>query len=432
MRSRIVAGLVGMLALSHGGVAGAEGRVPLEDLLFEKGVITKDEAASVQKKKISSALDRITFSGDIRLRHESFYQDSGAADRHRQRFRLRLGADLKLETVTVGIRLASGTGEQTSTNQSFDNLFSQKPLWIDRAYVRWQPERARWLSLTGGRMPNPFFTVYSSDVFWDDDLNPEGVAEHMTFKAGDADLFVNLAQLVLDEDSSGTPDTDQWLYGQQVGVKVSPTRTVQTTLAIAYYNAVNVQNNNLGQTVCQSGNSRSQAACPTSTTQTADLTTGNVTTTTTQSRLINDYNVADVTAMVGFKVMALPVSVMADYVTNTADTVLSPGGVETENSGYQAGLILGKAGDPQTWEMAYFYKRLGTDATLADIADSDFGTGGTARKGHIVWAAYNPNKAVQLKAKYFMVGIDDEQITPPSSSFPDHINRLQADVSVKF
>ncbi len=416
MKRSLGAVLVGLLTFSYAGIAAAEGRVPLEDLLFDKGILTKDEAASVQKRKISSAIDRITFAGDIRLRHESFYNTT-ADDRHRQRFRLRLGADLKLETITVGIRLASGTGEQVSTNQSFDNLSSQKALWIDRAYIRWQGESLRWLSLTGGRMPNPFFTVYSSDVVWDDDFNPEGVAENLKFKLGGAELFVNLAQIVLDEDSSGTPDTDQWLFGQQVGATTSPVHDVKTTLAVAYYNAVNVQfpSGTLSQAVVQSGNSRCDVNTPP-----PNAPPGCV-----ANQLLNDYNVVDVTAMVGFKVMALPVSVMADYVTNTADTVDSTG-AETENSGYQAGFILGKASDPQTWEVAYFYKQLGTDATLADIADSDWGTGGTDRKGSIVWAAYNPNKALQVKMKYFKTKREDDQATP------NDINRLQADLSVKF
>lgn len=48
--------------------------------------------------------------------------------------------------------------------------------------------------------------------------------------------------------------------------------------------------------------------------------------------------------------------------------------------GYQAGVIVGKASDPQSWEAAYFYKLVETDATVADLADSDFGNGGTNRK----------------------------------------------------
>jgi hypothetical protein len=392
--------------------AWAEGRVPLEELLFEKGILTKDEAASVQKKKFSPALDRLTFSGDVRLRHESFYQNT-TDDRHRQRFRLRLGADLKLDTITVGIRLASGTGEQVSTNKSFDNLSSQTALYIDRAFVKWQGVNSRWLTLTGGRMANPFWTVYSTDAVWDDDYNPEGVAEQFAWKMGGTDVFLNVAQIVLDEDSSGKPSTDQWLFGQQVGVKASPLKDVKTGLAVAYYNTVNGQNGTFGQGVVQTGNSRCDVGPPA-------VPAGCV-----ANQLVNDYNVVDVTAEVATKVASLPVSVMGDYIQNTVDTETAAG-VPTKNSGYQAGLIVGKASDAKTWEAAYFFKTVGTDATLADVADSDFGAGGTNRTGHIMWAAYNPAKFMQVKLKYFLTEIEDDTATP------NDINRLQADLSIKF
>ena len=399
-------GLMAAVALVCASAAGAraEDRTSLEELLFDKGVITKDEAVMVQGRKFAKWVDRVTFGGDIRLRHESFYRNT-ADDRHRQRFRLRFGPELKIGSLTVGIRLASGTGEQVSTNKSFDNLSSQTALYIDRAFVKWHNPDLRWLTLTGGRMPNPFFTVYSSDVVWDDDLNPEGFAQGIVLKPGGLELFLNTAQFVMDEDSGGRPSTDQWLFGQQVGVKVGPLHNVQTTVAAAYYNTVNGQNGSFGQTAVQDGNSRVAGTPPTA--------------------LVNDYNVVDLTALLALKLGAFPVSLMGDYVTNTADTV-DASGAETKNSGYQAGLLLGKASDPQTWEAAYFYKQVGTDATLADVADSDFGNGGTDRKGHIMWAAYNPTKALQMKVKYFKTEREDDSATP------NDINRLQADLSVKF
>jgi hypothetical protein len=389
-----------------------EERKSLEELLFDKGVITKDEAATVQGRKFAKWVDRITFGGDIRLRHESFYRNT-ADDRHRQRFRLRFGPELKVGNLLVGIRLASGTGEQVSTNRSFDNLSSQTALYIDRAFVKWNNPALRWLTLTGGRMPNPFFTHYSSDLVWDDDLNPEGFAESLTLKFGSAAFFLNLGQFVLDEDSSGKPSTDQWLFGQQLGVTIEPVKDVKATLAAAYYNTVNGQNGTFGQAAVQDGNSRCVVGPPA-------VPTGCV-----ANQLVNDYNVVDVTAGLGLKLGPLPLMVMGDYVTNTADTKDALG-AETKNSGYQAGLILGKASDAQTWEAAYFYKQVGTDATLADVADSDFGNGGTDRKGHIIWAAYNPSKALQVKVKYFKTEREDDLATP------NDINRLQADLSVKF
>src|SRR3990172_6348464 len=238
MNTRRLGTLVALgLLLLWSGSAFAEGeRKSLDELLVEKGVISKDEAASVQGRKFAAWVDRVTFSGDLRLRDEVFWRDP-ASDRHRARFRLRLASELKIQDLTVGIRLASGTGEQISTNQSFDDLASQKGLWIDRAYLRWQRSGLKWLTLIGGKMPNPFFTVYSTDAMWDEDVNPEGFAENLNFSLGaSGNLFVNVAQIVLDEDSSGSLSTDQWLFGQQVGIALEPMKDAKATLAATYYN----------------------------------------------------------------------------------------------------------------------------------------------------------------------------------------------------
>jgi hypothetical protein len=404
---RWIAGLlVGPSAMVAATLAGAEERQPLEDLLIEKGVITQDEAESVQGRKFARWVDQTTFSGDIRLREDSTWRDAPAeSDRHRLRFRLRVGADLKVQDLMVGIRVASGTGEQFSTNQSFDNLSSQKGLWIDRAYLRWQGAGSKWLTLTGGRMPNPFWTVYSTDAVWDEDVNPEGLAESVSVAfGGSGKMFVNLAQIVLDEDSAGSLSTDQWLFGQQVGVALEPMKDTTATVAVTYYNFTNVENNSLGQVACNPGNTRGPGTCPT-------------------APLLNDYDVLDLTGHVGFKVRGLPVAVMGDYLVNTANPKDALG-QETDDAGYQVGFIVGKAAEAKTWELAYFHKVLGTDATVADLADADFGTGGTDRRGDIVWAAYNPTKYLQAKAKY----VDTETLSPGQ----DGVKRLQADLVVKF
>jgi hypothetical protein len=388
----------------------AADKKPLKEILYSKGDLTTDETASVQETKLSQWVERVTLSGDLRLRHESIMKDP-ALDRHRQRFRLRIAADTKIEDFIVGIRLASGTGEQVSTNQSFDNLSSQKPLWIDRAFLSWQGSETKWLRLTGGRMANPFFTVYSTDAVWDDDFNPEGFAENFNFKLNDNFmLFFNTGQIVLDEDSGD--NNDQWLFGEQVGVNIAPLKDVKTTLAIAYYDFTNTNKGTFGQAVCQSGNTRvnpcSAAANP--------------------GLLLNDYNVLDVTAQVGMKAGTLPVSLMGDYVKNMASPKTAAG-VDSGDTGYQVGLILGKASDPGTWEVAYLYKVLETDATLADVSDSDFGDGGTDRRGHIVWGAYSLTKYLQFKTKYFITKKESQTAVP---STHDDINRLQVDLVMKF
>lgn len=74
------------------------------------------------------------------------------------------------------------------------------------------------------------------------------------------------------------------------------------------------------------------------------------------------------------------------------------------------------------------FKRVETDATVADVADSDFGDGGTNRQGHLGWVAYNPSEWLQVKGKYFTTKVINESLAPTV----DNINRLQLDCSVKF
>lgn len=408
---RVMAGLaVGLWVVSQTNPAAAQGRKPLQELLVEKGVITKEDAESVQGRRFAAWVDQVTVAGDLRLRHESFWRNAPTeTDRHRQRFRLRFGADLKVQDLTVGIRLASGTGEQVSTNQSFDSLSSEKGFWIDRAYLRWQGSGSQWLTLTGGKMPKPFFTVPSTDVVWDDDMNPEGFAENVNVAlGGSGKVFVNLAQIVLDEDSAGSLSTDQWLFGQQVGAVMEPAKETKVTLAATYYNFTSIENGNFGQVTCNPGNTRtSPCGSPLAGT----------------GVLLNDYNVLDVTGHLALKAGGLPIAVMGDYVLNTANPQDSVGR-ETDDTGYQVGVIVGKAVEAKTWELAYFHKVVGTDATLADLADADFGTGGTDRRGDIVWVAYNPTKYLQAKVKAF----NTEKISPGQ----DDVKRLQADLVVKF
>lgn len=414
MRRFILIGLIafGILSASNRPLF-AEPKT-LEEILVEKGTLTKEEAASLQETKLTKWVDRLTFSGDLRLRFESLMRDAPNTDRNRERFRLRLGTTLKVDDLLVGIQFASGEGSttalegsQTSTNQSFDNLFSQKRIWLQQAYLQWKA--TQWLALTGGKMPNPFYRANGSEIIWDDDLTPEGFAESLTFKATDMIvLFVNAGQFVLDEDR--TDNNDQWLLAEQAGVQLGFTKETKATLAGTYYNFKNATRNNFGQVTVQDGNTR--VAVP------AGNTDANV-----PNTLANAFRVLDITVELSTQVGSLPLVVQGDYVKNLADTTTD------KDTGYQVGLRIGRASDPQTWEVVYFYKLLETDATVADITDSDFGpNGGTNRKGHVAWIAYSPTKALQLRTKYSVTQVEDETLPPGV----DDAKRFQIDLLAKF
>lgn len=387
---------------------GAWGLIALGIVALFTPAVHADAALSGEKW-----VDTLKFSGDMRIRHEGFYykQDGTAAntqDRSRERMRIRFGALATMQDWTVGLRLASGTGEQVSTNQTYTNAFSQKGLWIDQAYLQWRAHE--YLKLTGGRMPNPIWRTYASDIVWDDDVNPEGYAESVDMPLGDRTaFFANLAQFPLFE-ARATPDP--WMFANQIGTRVKLNEDTRLSMAGSYYGFVNEKSAAFGAGVQQQGNSRVGAT----------------------SQLATALQLFHFTGELATHLVSLPVSFQGDFVHNARDSQ------KAGSNGYQTGAVFGKAKDAKTWEFAYFWKYAQFNSSFADLADSDFGNGGLNRKGHIFWIAYAPRDYVQLKAKYFVT----ETINPfiqstglsgatfNGTSNNGNINRFQLDCVVKF
>lgn len=391
----------------------------LTDLLVEKGTLSKEEADSLPKRSIASYVDKITLYGDFRLRQETMWyagDDNDTKNKNRQRIRLRIGSDITEGPIMLHIRLASGAGEQLSANQSLQNLSSEKPFWIDRAYV--ELKQIPDLSVKGGRMANPFYVSLTGELVFDVDYNPEGFAEAYAVKLGEMiRVLAMLGQIVLD--GNGTGKDGQWMLAYQVetDVKMEP---VGFNLAVLYYTLANGNNGNFSQVTTQDGNTRVPPAVP------GDPT--NV--------LANSFNVVDATASVHFMAV-LPITISADVVKNLRDTVQSATPkVENENTAWAAGFKIGKAGGPNTAEFGYMYRSIQAEATLADLADSDWGpNGGTNRIGHIIWTAYSFTKSTQVKLKFFDTKMKNEDLlttSVPGSDPNPTFQRVQVDLSVKF
>jgi hypothetical protein len=356
---------------------------------------------------IGKMITNLKISGDIRLRQENFWKASaGQRDRSRQRYRFRLGIQSQIQDITIGFRMASGTGEQVSTNQSFDNLSSQKQIWIDQAYVQWKA--FTWLSLPGVHMENPFWRVYSSDVMWDGDVNPEGFAQKFEYRFHERFTgFANFGQFVLDEDSTET--RDQWMFGHQVGMKTKILEENYWTLAGTLYQFKYENLNNFAAAVNNEGGTRKTVGA------TTDI-------------YAASFTIVHLTQEISAKLGPWPFKLHADYVKNVESNGPLGAAVAPEQAGYQIGGQLGKAGAAKTWEVAYYYKWLETNAVISDLADSDFGDGGTNRRGHILWIGFAPRDYINLTAKLFVTEVIRPALPPGS----DNINRLQLDMSVKF
>jgi hypothetical protein len=362
------------------------------------------------KIKISGLLDELKLGGDLRIREETRYVSgsiAGAGNKNRQRFRLRLSADATEGPVVVHIRLASGQGEQVSTNQSERNLAAEKPFWIDKAYV--ELKQIPMVVLEGGKMSNLFFMGATNQIVWDDDFNPEGFGQRFSMNLDDSgSVFVNLGQLILNGDTSGSKA--QWLIVGQAGTELK-TEPGVFKVDILFYEEEKGREAPFQPGVTQDGNTRK-----------AD------------GSLRNSFRVINVNASAKLKVV-IPVAISVDYAHNLADTTQADGSTNA-NTAYGFGVQLGKAKGPNTVEAGFEYRSIEADAVLCDINDSDFGpNGGTNRKGFKAWGAYGLTDSTQLKLTVFDTTLKDENL-PPVPAASDKTNpsqfRVQGDLVVSF
>lgn len=381
-------------------------------------VLSAPASAQLDKLKLSDAIQSLAYSGDLRLRNDvrgrrggGLKNAGGVSNASQQRFRLRWGLEAQLpDNVAAGFRLASGTGEQVSTNQSAGKLGSQKSIFIDLAYLKWKPavnENAAAV-LLGGRMANPLWRPYSADVVWDDDFNPEGAGESIEWLFPDAgvSVFANGLQMVADQDS-GT-GKNQWEFSQQLGFETRLGFGTRLRMAGAYHKWSDEGRSSLSAAAVQDGNRR--------------LANGG---------LANNFGVGEITAQLTGWAGRVPVNLQGTVARNLiARNFSAPAALvgPVARDAYQAGIIVGAAKAKGSWEAAYFKKYAQTDATVADVSDSDFGDGGTNRVGHIVWLGYAPRDWMQVKVKAFFTDSIDRDFAPGDKA----VNRLQTDLSVKF
>src|SRR6266705_5155175 len=158
--------------------------------------------------KIPDWVTSVRLVDDLRLRYDGAYApDSDFVSRHRVRPRLRLGGIVTLkDDFEIGFRLASAPsvgkdsgGDPLSTNQTFEDNGSRKPVGIDWAFARWTPiHTPKWTgSFALGKLENP--PNYTEDVF-DVDYTPEGLAEQFAWTPNaNHTISTYFGQYMLDE-----------------------------------------------------------------------------------------------------------------------------------------------------------------------------------------------------------------------------------------
>lgn len=391
-------------------------------------------------------VSRFKWDGDFRLRYQRDQFDKNnitpanlalfgtnmnntTEDRDRLRVRLRLNAGIKVaDDWTAGLRLSTGgTSEPVSTNQTLGSSFNKYTVVFDRAYIKYDPYR--WLSVTGGRMPNPWF---STDLVWDEDMNFDGLAT--TLKPMFADnvtgFFTAGAFPMQDIETSDTLlAKTKWLYGAQAGVEWVADDTSKLKAGLAYYKFTNtvgkpnqILDSHLYDSTApqyrQKGNTVFNIA--------------NNTIPTTLAALAAEYRELNLNASYDLAAFD-PVHVIAtgDFVKNigydrNAVKQLTGFDIEPKTKGYQVKLAvgmpaIGKDGD---WQTYIGYRRLERDAVLDAFTDSDFHLGGTDTKGYFIGGTYGLAKNAWLGLRWMSA----DQIDGP----PLAIDVLQVDLNAKF
>ncbi len=209
---------------------------------------TKEKAdQKAQSERMSSFEQKVAWAaktqikGDVRLRYEDVNVDnpisrSGNQDRERVRARVGFYSEINPQ-VDAGVRVATGSSaDARSTNQSLDNYFEKKSLWVDLAYLDWHPTAIPNLHLIGGKMAQPWVSM--GDIIWDSDINPEGVAVTYKTNLGATELFGSAGHYTLKDNVDGDGvqfKHDAQLYHGQLGAKFNAADTLKFTVGGSIY-----------------------------------------------------------------------------------------------------------------------------------------------------------------------------------------------------
>jgi hypothetical protein len=442
-------------------------------------------------------VNRFTLSGDIRLRSQNDFMSGDNAylqylnyqainanggpfnrnsqndfinttkDRQRFRERVRLAIDAKItDNLKAGIRLAtSNQPDPVSTNQTMGNTGSQYNFNLDRAYLKYDAvndEGFKWLTLTGGRIANPWYVgggefTGGSELVWDTDLSFEGFAMTARHSLGSSKsvldkhddtrkVYAIAGAFPLQETQLSS--SGKWLVGGQVGLDWGFENQDALKVGIAYYDYMNIQAkpNTLFTQPCSSNLPENSFSAP-QFVQFGNTMAGicqNVDRKLASYGLASDYNIinanisydyarfapyhliagADFAKNVGFNKGS--VNNYGSLISNNNDGTGKVPVVNDETNAWQVRMDFGwpKVDSAGKWNVFALYKYVERDAVLDGFTDSDFHLGGTNAKGWVIGGNYGLMKNLWFTGRWLSTDV----ITGPT--YGNDV--LQLDLNAKF
>lgn len=426
------------------------------EILRDKGVITEaeyqqalEEARGQQKKaveevkkeaKVPDWLSRTFLFGDIRYRHEGFYNSTltnNQPTRNRERIRARLGLGVNISEELQGrLRVVTGdAGDPISTNQTLSDLFTRKPINLDWAYITVAPWKSLGLdklsgserpmfTFTGGKQPVSLFLPGGSELVFDGDLSPEGVTETLTLWDQPKGFFRNfkLTGIQWNIKELGD-DADAWMFGGQAQARFEPAPGWGLTLSLADYGfqRLNViareRNTNSALLITN------KVRCSNGTTAGGAPVTpagcgGSI------SEFLGGFNILNGGIELGVPTpwKDWPLNLFFDLARNTDAAT-------NDDTGIWLGFRIGRAASKGDLRFTYTFARTATDAVPSVFSYSDFGrNGGTNVMGHFVALDYVLLPRLTLTAKNHFIN----WIKRPAGFHNPTQSRLQLDMVLSF
>ena len=409
---------------------------PLIDLLVRKGIVSDQEAeelraelvkeftanSSAGKLNVGSHLTEFKLSGDVRLRHQVETQapQNGTAtnERTRERFRFRFNGDfLAQKGWGAGFALETASAAD-SGNQTFQDGNNDYNLYLARAYVSWQPSR-HWL-FVGGKQKNP---LYTSDLLWDGDINPQGLTQIYRHFIGEKDtLEIRALQNIMDdrnESAFGPGGRDAWLFAQQAvythwfGRDEIGNVVNSVVLAPGFLTYNDSTLDGLENETPFNGSTRGLAVA----TLAGEINWMNVRGPGTSLKLYWDsaYNFEAGTRT--HRVYGLP---SATWDKDPSAWLVGLG------YGYGQGKVQGD------YSIRADYRRVGIGSIDPNLGDSDFAFGRLNQEGWKLALSYNLTDFVNLNATYFYTKDIRSTLNQAAVANLDHSQILQLDLVMKF
>lgn len=386
----------------------------------QKGMDTNAQA-NTQEEITAQAKDTkkntLSLAGDLRLRGEQDWNSrrfdgSFREDRFRLRYRLRLGITYDwTESIRMGLRLRSGVAEslQSPHNNFGHREFTGVPINLDKVFLAGDHGPFWWWA---GKNTFPFWS--QNELFWDQDVTPEGLAlggtfdlHGISFKPKLAYFITNTGNGNFDPNDSTNGQIDGHFLGGQIelGFKVDGHKI---TLASAFHSLKDINN------------------VPT----TDFFYTGD--------RFKLDYAFL----VSGLKVelnTPTPITIGVDHFVNLEDYDQVPDSLihpvyKDQNTGFVLSAKIGKLNRKGDWLLGYYYTRKEEYSVVSYYTEDDWIRLGninrnrnTNYQGHEIRLAYAFDSRFNVVARAYLVkGLVTPDITTESG------NRIRIDFNMKF